>query len=130
MVIELAAGICAIAAAVCAALWWRARASWREAMVARDAAEQGRAAMAAVLGTLPLAGFCWRRDSEEIALGRPPGGGTGFSYASFLAGIETADAARIAAAVGDLKGTGTAFSAAVSARGGVAYEIEGRPASN
>src|SRR5579864_886530 len=130
MVIELAAGICAIAAAVCAALWWRARAGWREAIVAGDAAEQGRAAMASVLGTLPLAVFWWRRDSEEIALGRLPGGGTGFSYASFLGGIETADATRIAAAVDTLKGAGTAFSAAVSASGGVAYEIEGRPAAN
>jgi signal transduction histidine kinase/PAS domain-containing protein len=130
MVIEFAAGICAIAAAVCAALWWRARAGWREAMVARDAAEQGRATMVGVLGALPLAVFCWRRDSEEIALGRLPGGSTGFSFASFLAGIETADAARIAAAVDDLKDAGTAFSAAVSALGGAAYEIEGRPASN
>jgi signal transduction histidine kinase len=130
MVIESAAGICAIAAAVCAALWWRARAGRREAIVARDAAEQGRAAMAAVLGTLPLAGFSWRRDSEEIALGRLPGGGTGFSYASFLARIETGDAARIAAAVADLKGIGTAFNAAVSAPGDVAYEVVGRPASN
>jgi len=130
MVIELAAGICAIAAAVCAALWWRARAGWREAMALREAAEQGRAAMAAVLGTLPLAVFCWRRDSEEIALGRAPGGGSGFSYASLLGSLETADATRIAAAVDALKGTGTAFSAAVSNPGGVAYEIEGRPASN
>ena len=130
MVIEFAAGICVIAAAVCAALWWRARAGWRAAMAARAAAEQGRAAMAAVLGTLPLAGFCWRSDSGEITLGRPPGGGPGFSYASFLGGIENADAARISAAVEDLKRTGTGFSAAVSAPGGAAYEIEGCRASN
>jgi len=126
MVIEFAAGICFLAVAVCAALWWRARAGWREAMVARDAAEQSRASMAAVLGTLPLAVFCWHGDSEEIALGGLPGGGMGFSYASFLAGIETADAARVAAAVEDLKRVGTAFTAAVSAPGGAAYEIEGR----
>src|SRR6266849_631984 len=50
----------------------------------------------------------------------------GFSYASFLAGIETADAVRVAAAVEDLKRVGTAFTAAVSAPGGAAYEIEGR----
>src|SRR5712671_4517002 len=126
MVIEFAAGICFLAVAVCAALWWRARAGWREAMVARDAAEQSRASMAAVLGTLPLAVFCWHGDSEEIALGGLPGGGMGFSYASFLAGIETADAARVAAAVEDLKQIGTAFTAAVSVPGGAAYEIEGR----
>src|SRR5205823_10294648 len=54
------------------------------------------------------------------------GGGNGFSYPSFLARIETADAARIAAAVEDLKRTGKPFTAAVSADGGTAYEIEGR----
>src|SRR5207249_4587619 len=92
----------------------------------RDAAEQGRAGMAAILGTLPLAVFCWRRDSGDIALGRLPGGDADVSYAGFLAGIETADAARIGAAVEDLKRTGTAFTAAVSGRDGAAYEIEGR----
>src|SRR5439155_19634260 len=81
-----------------------------------------RASMAAMLGMLPLAAFCWRSDSEELALGRVPGG----SYASFLAGLENADAARIAAAVEDLKRTGTAFTTAASAPGGAAYEIEGR----
>src|SRR6266851_7656807 len=126
MVIELAAGSCFVAAAGCAASWWRARAGWRAAIMARDAAEQDRAAMAAVLYTLPVAAFRWCGDSPEIALGRLPDGGTGFSYAGFLAGIETADAARIAAAVEDLKRIGTAFTAAVSVPGGAAYEIEGR----
>ncbi len=96
-------------------------------MAARDAAELSRAAMASVLGALPVAGFRWRREaSEEIALGRLPGGGTDFTYAGFLDGIETADAARIAAAVEDLKRVGTAFTASVSAPGGATYEIEGR----
>src|SRR5271154_1798768 len=126
MMIEFAAGICFLAAVVCAALWWRARAGWREAMAARDAAEMSRTAMASVLGALPVAGFRWRRDAaEEIAIGRPPGGGTGFSYAGFLAGIETEDAARIAAAVADLKQIGTVFTASVAAPGGAAYEVEG-----
>src|SRR6266851_5785667 len=125
MVIELAAGSCFLAAVACAALWWRARAGRRVAIDARDAAEQDRAATVAVLGTLPVAAFHWRGDSQEIALGRLPGGGPGFSYADFLAGIETADAARIAAAVEDLKRIGTAFTAAVSVPGGAAYEIEG-----
>jgi signal transduction histidine kinase len=125
MVIELAAVICFLAAAVCAALWWRARAGWREAMATRDAAERDRAAMAALLGTLPVAAFHWRGDSEEIALGRLPDGGAAFSYPSFLARIETADAARVGAAVEDLKRSGSAFTAAVSAPGGATYQIEG-----
>ena len=91
MVIEFAAGICVIAAVTFAGLWWRGQTGWREAIVARDAAEEGRAGMAAILGTLPLAVFCWRRDSGEIALGRLPGGDAGVSYAGFLAGIETAE---------------------------------------
>jgi signal transduction histidine kinase len=126
-VIGFAAGICFLAAAAFAGLWWRVRAEWRATMAARNAAELSRAAMASVLGTLPVAGFRWRPgDSQEVALGRLPGGGTDFSYASFLAGIETADAARIAAAVEDLKQTCTMFTASVAAPGGAAYEIEGR----
>jgi signal transduction histidine kinase len=126
-VIGFAAGICLLAAAACAALWWRARAECRDAMAAREAAELSRAAMASLLGALPVAGFRWRREaSEEIALGRLPGRGTDFSYAGFLDGIETKDAARLAAAVEDLKRVGTAFTASVSAAGGAIYEIEGR----
>ena len=59
MVIELAAGICFLAAAACAALWWRARAGLRGAIGVRDAAVQDRAAMTAMLGTLPVAAFHW-----------------------------------------------------------------------
>jgi signal transduction histidine kinase/PAS domain-containing protein len=125
-VIEFAAVICFLAASVFAALWWRARAGWREAVLGRAAAAQSRDAVAGLLGTLPLAAFRWRRDgSEEITLGASPGGG-GLTYAGFLAGIETEDAARIAAAIEHLKRTGTAFTAAVSGPGGAAYEIEGR----
>ena len=73
--IEFAAGICLLAAAVCAALWWRARTGWRAAMVARDAAEADRAGMEALVETLPLALFRWPRDeAAEIALGSWPGG--------------------------------------------------------
>ncbi len=135
--IELAAAICLLAAAAFAALWWRARAGLREATRGRDAVEHGRAALTAVLGTLPIAAFRWRPGgteagrtntdaTPEIVLGTLPGGGTGFSYAGFLAGIESEDASRIAAALDDLKHEGTAFTAAVSGPGGAAYQIEGR----
>ncbi|MFI4947234.1 MAG: PAS-domain containing protein [Alphaproteobacteria bacterium] len=125
--IEFAAGICFVAAVLCAALWWRAQARSHEAALARDTAEERRAGMAALLETLPLALFRWPRgDAPEIAQGSLPGGGTNLSYTGFLAGLESADAARLAAAVEALKGSGTAFAAAVSAAGGTAYAIEGR----
>src|SRR5205823_3745044 len=115
-----------IAAAVLAALWWRARAMLREAVLGRAAAVQSRDAVAGILGTLPLAAFRWRPDgSVGSTLGASPGG-AGLTYAGFLAGLETEDAARITAALDHLKRTGTAFTAAVSAPGGAAYEIEGR----
>jgi signal transduction histidine kinase len=132
-VIELAAAICLLSAAVFAALWWRARAGLREATLGRDAAEHGRAALTAVLGTLPIAAFRWQPDgatgkpgTEEIVLGTLPGGATDFSYAGFLAGLAAEDASRIAAALDDLKRQGSAFTAAVSGPGGAAYQIEGR----
>ena len=130
--IELLAAICFLAASVLAALWWRARAGLREAISGRDAAANDRDAVAEVLGTVPLAAFRWRPNgadadgSEEIALGTLPGDGAGLSYARFLAGLATGDAARIAAALDHLKRTGTAFSATVSGTGGAAYEIAGR----
>ncbi|HEV2335255.1 MAG TPA: PAS-domain containing protein [Stellaceae bacterium] len=125
--IEFAAGICFVAAALCAALWWRAQARWHQATLARDAAEERRAGMAALLETLPLALFRWPRgDAPEIAQGSLPGGGTNLSYTGLLAGLESADAARLAAAVEALKRSGTAFATAVSAAGGTAYAIEGR----
>jgi signal transduction histidine kinase len=126
-VIGFAAGICFLAAAAFAGLWWRARAKCREAMAAREETERGRAAMSAVLGILPVAGFSWRPgDSREMALGRLAGGGAGFSYTGFLEEIEAADSDRIAAAVEELKQNGTAFTAAVTAPGGASYQIEGR----
>ncbi|HVC55469.1 MAG TPA: ATP-binding protein [Stellaceae bacterium] len=117
--IEFVAGICLLAAVVFAALWWRARRRLR-------AEATGRAGLAALLGTAPFAAFCWRRDgSEAPAIGRLPGAEPGLSYAGFLAGLAAPDAARVAAAVDQLKGTGRAFTAAVSAAAGAAYAIEG-----
>jgi signal transduction histidine kinase/PAS domain-containing protein len=126
IVIEVAAGICFGAAGIFAALWLRERKMLREALESRGAAERSGADLAAVLDTLPVAGLRWGRSGrEEIALGKPPGGGvSGFS--DFLARLDTADAGHLATAVETLTRTGTGFSAAVTAPGGGAYEVEGR----
>ena len=124
--LEFAAGASFLAAAVFAALWWRARRRAGQAGADREAVEASRAGMAAVLATVPVAGFRWRRDGgRELPLGALPGRGAGFSYDRFLAELAPADAARVAAAVDELKRAGTVFTAAVSAPDGAAYQIEG-----
>jgi signal transduction histidine kinase len=126
-VIEFAAGIGLLAAAVPSALWWRVRRRLRQAVRDRDAAERRGAGSTAALDSAPLTAFLWRREeSREIALGGLRGTATGLSYNGFLAAIEPEDAARLKAAVAALHAAGTAFTAAVSAPGGAAYEIEGR----
>ncbi len=125
--IEFAAGICLLAAGVFAALWWHVRARRRDALLSLDAVERGRAGMAGVLATVPVAGFRWHGEgAEEIGLGRLPGRGASLSYPSFLAGLDPADAARVATAVAALRQSGTEFTAAVSAPAGAAYQLDGR----
>jgi signal transduction histidine kinase len=137
-VIEFAAGICLVAAAAFCALWLRARTGLRAAELGRAAADERGAGMAAVVATAPLAAFRWPRaapeeeaaeedGAEAMTLGSLGRDGGGLSYADFLAKIEPEDAARVAAAVADLRRTGAAFAATVSASGGAAYAIEGRP---
>jgi signal transduction histidine kinase len=126
-VIEFAAGICLLAAALFSALWLRARARLRAAVIEREAAEQRRADIAALLDTVPVAAFCWPRDgAAAMALGGLRADGVGLSYAGFLGDIEPEDAAQVSRAVDNLRQAGTAFTATVSTRGGAAYEIEGR----
>jgi len=79
-VIAFVAGLCFVAAAVFAVLWWRARAASGRLGIDRDAVERSRAGMAALLATVPMAGFRWRRDGGEMPLGRLPGSGAGLSY--------------------------------------------------
>jgi signal transduction histidine kinase len=125
-VIALAAAILYVVAAGFAVLWWRALRRERQAARGREAVEESRAAMAAVLGALPLAAIRWRREGEdEVALGHLPGSGGKLSYEGFLAGLDPADAARLAQSVADLHRAGTAFAAAVAAPDGAAYQVEG-----
>ena len=53
--IEVVAILGFLIAALAAAQWLRARARLREALLTRDAIEQSRAALAAVLDTVPVA---------------------------------------------------------------------------
>ena len=128
--IEFVAGLCFVGAAVFAVLWWRARMSAERVGIDRDAVERSRAGMAAVLATVPAAGFRWRRDGGEMALGQLPGSGAGLSYDRFLAGLDRTDSARIDAAVAELRRAGTPFSAAVSVPDGAAFDIQGNAAAN
>jgi signal transduction histidine kinase len=125
-VIEFAAGICLVAAGVFAVLWLRARSGLREAVESRDAVARNRAALAAVLDTVPLAGLRWARGERgESALGKPPAGDAVSPFSSFLARLDAADAGRLATAVENLTRTGASFSATVTAPDGGAYEVEG-----
>jgi signal transduction histidine kinase len=127
-VIEFVAGISILAAALFAALWWRARARLRKATLASELVERNRDALAAVLASVPAAGFRWGRDAPDaMPLGRLPGRAGELSYEQFLAWLDPADAAHATAALDALKWAGTGFTATVSAPDGGAYQIEGCP---
>jgi signal transduction histidine kinase/PAS domain-containing protein len=127
-VIEFAAGVCFLAAALFALAWWRARTALDRAAIQREAVERSRADLAAALATVPVAGFRWRREGlEGMPLGRLPGFGAALSYDGFLARLGPADSARVDAAVGELRRVGSEFSAAVSASDGAVYQIHGCP---
>jgi signal transduction histidine kinase len=125
-VIEVAAGFFFLAAGLFAELWRRARSGLREALAARDAAVQTGFDWAAIAAASPAAGFRWSRDGAAVPLGEAGAAGAGMSYESFLAGLDPADAARIAASVVRLRQTGTAFKDAVFLPNGNAYELVGR----
>jgi signal transduction histidine kinase len=118
-VIAVAAGLCLIVAIVFVVLWSRARAQFASARAARDNAERARGGLAALLETVPLTAFRWDRDGTEA-----PGRAGGFDR--FLAGLDPADAPRIAAAIEGLRQRGTALDATIATPAGTAYTLEGR----
>jgi PAS domain-containing protein len=125
-VIEFAAGIGFIIAVLFAVLWWRDRSRLGETLLARDGLEQTRAGLAAMLDTVPVAALWWRRDAdEETAIGRIPGSGAGPPYSRLLGALIPGDAARLEAAVGELRQAGTGFAVTVSGSAGSDYRIEG-----
>jgi PAS domain-containing protein len=68
--------------------------------------------------------------AARCLLGQLPGSGAGLSYDGFLAALAREDAARIDAAIDELRRVGTAFSAAVSVEGGATYDIQGSPTAS
>jgi signal transduction histidine kinase len=128
-VIAFAGGILLIAAALFVGLWWRVRRALRQAVSFGAAAERRHADLACVLAVAPVAVFRWRDDGEPTAYGRLPALGAALSYERFAAGLDRADADRLAAAVAGLRRAGTAVAATLTAPDGAAYDIEGRTTS-
>jgi signal transduction histidine kinase len=125
-VIEFAAAIGFIIAAIFAGLWWRALSRLQAALHGRDLLEHSHAGLAAMLDTVPVAALRWRRDGgAESPIGRIPGSGADSSYSGFLADLVPADSARLSAAVDELREAGTAFTATVSASTGPDYRVDG-----
>jgi signal transduction histidine kinase len=125
-VIEFAAAIGFIIAAIFAGLWWRALSRLQAALHGRDLIEQSHAGLAAMLDTVPVVALRWRRDGgEESPIGRIPGSGADSSYSGFLAALVPADSARLSVAVDDLREAGTAFTATVRASAGPDYRVDG-----
>ena len=126
IVIEFAAAIGFVVAAIFAALWWRAHARLHETLLGREALEQSRAGLAAMLETVPAAALWWRRGGgEESAIGRIPGTGSGSPYSRLLGALVPSDAARLREAVDDLRETGAGFAMTVSEAAGSGYRVEG-----
>jgi signal transduction histidine kinase len=103
-----------------------ARSRLSEAEARRNAAERKRADLSAIVETAPLAGFLWRDDGTESALGALPGRATAATFAEFLTGLDAAAAARLAASVETLRAGGTAFADTVLLADGTAYAATGR----
>ncbi|HVH77804.1 MAG TPA: PAS-domain containing protein, partial [Stellaceae bacterium] len=126
VVIEFVAILGFAVAAASVAQWLHVRARLRDALLGRDAVEQSRAGLAAVLDTVPVAALWWRRDgTEESAVGTVPGSGSGSPYSRFLAALVPSDAARLSTAVDRLRETGTPFADKVRLSAGADYSLEG-----
>ena len=118
--IAFASGLCLLAALAFGLLWWWTRAQLAEARAARDSAERARGGLAALIDTIPIAAYRWNREGGEAPPGRAG------SFVSFIAGLDPADAARIATAVEALRQRGARLDATVATPGGKVYALEGR----
>src|SRR5438309_3273967 len=125
MVIELAAGLCLIAALPLGWLLLQAYRRWHETRLACAGLERERAAAVAVLDPVPLAGFRWPLgpDREPVAVRTDP-------YPQFLARFDAVDAERVEAARLALHRRSTPFSLRLGTRTGEMFAVEGRQARN
>jgi PAS domain-containing protein len=101
-----------------AALWWQSRKKVHAFLVERAASERGRADLAALLDTVPIASFRFAGDARTDR------------YANFLAGLAAGDAARLEAARLALSRGGTGFSVSATSSEGRTFTIEGRHAAS
>ena len=122
---ELAGGLCLIAALTLGGLLlqtlWRLRAT----RLACAGFERERAAAMAVLDTVPLAGFRWPPgvEREGVAVRSDP-------FPQFLARFDADDGARVEAAQRALRRRGAPFSLRLETRSGEVLAIEGRQAAS
>jgi signal transduction histidine kinase len=120
-VIDLAAGLSTVVALSLGGLLLRATAKLRAMQVARAGCEGERAALSALLDTVPLPCFRWPAGGEQE--GYPV---RTVPYREFLAGLDPDDRAKLETARLALQRSGTRFSLTVRLAGGRAFVIEGR----
>ena len=125
MVIEFAGGLCLIAALTLGGLLLQTLRKLRATRLACAGFERKHAAAAAVLDTVPLAGFRWPLgpDREPVAVRSDP-------YPQFLARFDADDVARVEAARIALHRRGTSFSLKLGTPNGEMFSLEGRQARN
>jgi signal transduction histidine kinase len=104
----------------------RERARLSEAEARRGAAEANREALAAIIGTAPLAGFLWGADGSESTLGVLPGSAVATNFAEFLARLDAPSATHLSAETATLRSNGTAFADTASLTDGTAYAVTGK----
>jgi signal transduction histidine kinase/PAS domain-containing protein len=107
-----------------------ARARLADAKTQQDNAERKVAGLAAILETAPIAGFLWRADGTESALGLLPGQTAAASFSDFLSGLDADSATRLSASMAALRASGTPFADTASLSDGAAYAVIGRRAEN
>ena len=103
----------------------RERARLSQAEAQRDAAAAREERLAAIVGTAPLAGFLWRADGSESALGALPGLAAA-TFADFLARLDADSAERLFASAAALRASGTPFADTATLTDGTAYALSGK----
>ncbi|HTQ33538.1 MAG TPA: ATP-binding protein [Stellaceae bacterium] len=103
-----------------------ARARVSKAEAGRATAAKDSADLLAIVRTAPLAGFVWRANGEERALGTLPGQTSTATFGDFVTSLEAGGAARLTASATVLRTDGTPFADTVTLADGTAYVVTGR----